>query len=165
MDKKRVFIDLDHVVVDFNGGFYNIFGIELNESGYGMLPEDWELINMIPEFYYYLPKFNYADDLLNKIESKVSIENMFFLTSSPPEYAHNAYLDKTNWVRDNIRLDIPILFNNKVFGKENFIENGRNDILIDDKVICTHPWFTCGGTSILFQEGMGENLKWVDERL
>lgn len=162
MTKKRVFIDLDHTIVDFNRGFYDAFQIQLNPSGLGMLPEDWDLINMVPEFYRYLPKFDYSDALIARLVEKFGTENLFFLTSSPPEYKHNAYLDKIRWARENIVFDIPVLFNNQNFGKGAFVENDKNDILIDDKQICINSWYSYGGLAIQFQEEMKYNQNWVD---
>lgn len=159
--KRRFFIDLDHTVADFNGTFLSHFGKGLSESGLYMTNEDWDLVNSEKNFYLRLTKFEYADELVSEIVDMFGYDRVFFLTSSPPEYEGNAYQDKVLWVRNNIRFNLPVVFNNQNFGKGMFVENGINDILLDDKQKCILDWRSQGGTGILFEQNMGYDLSWL----
>ena len=160
---RRIFLDLDHTLADFNKTFQSHFGDKLEESGLNMTKYDWARINMISNFYEILDKFDYTDTLLAKLYSRFPIDNIAIITSNPSEYAHNAWMDKTRWVHKNIGQNIPILFSGGKIKKSYFLPKRGINILIDDKKECIFDWNYNGGIGILWRESMGYDLNWVDK--
>lgn len=147
---KKVFLDMDGVLVDFDGYFQKKFGkpyFEMNKS------EVWKHVETIPSFFRNLPKLEKTDllysEVLKTVGNPILVE---ILTAKPKRTGHliSCARDKEGWVREHLDENI---FVNCVDGwdkKRHFCQPG--DILIDDSQRNCEDWEGVGGIAIHYSE-------------
>jgi 5'-nucleotidase len=138
---KRVFLDLDGVMADFELHFLNYFKVAHNEVSE---IEMWRMIESYKTFFLDLPLMDGAKDFFQSIENL----NPIILTSCPKTSYHTSAIQKKQWVKMHLSRDIIIL---PVLGGKNkalFMQN-QGDILIDDMKKNCNSWSNYGGIAIL----------------
>lgn len=144
---KRIYLDLDGVMADFDAHFPAVFGLEHRRMADDAM---WRKINSHPSYFRDMPPCPGALDFFAAIEHLSPI----ILTACPKSnYAHAA-IQKREWVREHLSRDLIVL---PVMGGRNklLFMHAPGDILIDDFERNTEVWEAAGGTSILhrsFQE-------------
>lgn len=143
--RPRLFIDLDGVLADFDGGFPRIFGEDHKVIGKKRM---WELVRGRPDFFAELHPFPGA------VEFYRSVAHLHpaILTAAPNSDYMNAALAKRRWVRSYIDPYVPVL---PVMGghhKPAFLDR-PGDILIDDYGRNCELWTAAGGIAIKHEPG------------
>lgn len=138
---RRIYLDLDGVMADFDGSFPAVFGLDHRS----MADDDmWLKINGHPTFFRDLPPMAGAVDFFRSIEHLEPI----ILTACPKSnYAHVA-TQKVEWVRAHLSAHVTVL---PVLGGSSkpLFMHAKGDILIDDFRRNTEAWAAAGGHAIL----------------
>lgn len=159
---KTVFLDVDGVLADFDGGADLWYGRDNGPSqqwGYdyqamfGMSgTQFWE--GLTETFWETLPKLPWADELVDALESRFP-GRVVFLTSPPLKGGASG---KATWLRKNY----PKLYNDKryLIGPGKSFVAQPNALLIDDRNKNCRLFKEAGGKVVLFPQPWNEN-KWV----
>jgi 5'-nucleotidase len=143
---KRLFLDMDGVVADFDKYAYNTLGLIPSNGMY--TPEVWQRLADNPRMYRDLPKTYYADKLVHTCRKFCRENNfeLYFLTAVPKgNDIHWAFFDKVNWAQLYFN-DIPVHFG--PFSKDKHTHCKPGDILIDDRKSNIEEWKNAGGVAI-----------------
>lgn len=153
---KRLFLDLDGVFADFDGGFPRIFGVDHRHIGEA---EMWEHIRARPDFFSELEPFAGAVEFLEEVRGW----SPMILTAAPKSDYMNAARAKMRWVRAHLDTSIIVL---PVMGGRNkpaFIQT-PGDILVDDYGRNCDLWRDAGGIAIK-HETFAQTLAELDQAL
>ena len=141
--KRKIFLDLDGVMADFEKYFQDTFNIRHDAVDDA---EMWRHINSIDHFFRELPPMEGADYLYREL-SRYGME-VIALTGCPRNYYQRAALQKREWAREHIDPNMFVL--PVVGGKNKFLfMHNPGDILIDDFDKNLKPWREYGGVGIL----------------
>lgn len=138
---RRIYLDLDGVMADFDGTFPAVFGLDHRDMADDAM---WLKINGHPSFFRDLPPMAGAVDFFRSIEHLDPI----ILTACPKSnYAHVA-TQKVEWVRAHLSAHVTVL---PVLGGSSkpLFMHAKGDILIDDFRRNTEAWAAAGGHAIL----------------
>ncbi len=153
MEPKKIFLDMDGVLADFNRGIRELCGMEpLDQTKSNNSDDDkmWEAVRDTPNFYDKLELVpgskELFDYLIDKYGNKVEI-----LTGVPKEHRGivTAGDDKIAWVRRLLSKDIVIHIVHSE-DKPDYC-TGKDCILIDDYDKNIRQWEKAGGTGIRFK--------------
>lgn len=137
---RRLYLDLDGVMADFDAHFPALFGVNHKE----MLDDDmWARINAHPSYFRDMPPCPGA----LKFYEEIAHHNPIILTACPrSSYAHVAG-QKRAWVREHLDADVTVL---PVMGGKNkpLFMHAPNDVLIDDWSKNITAWCQAGGLAI-----------------
>jgi 5'(3')-deoxyribonucleotidase len=152
---RRLYLDLDGVMADFDGSFPAVFGLD-----HRSLADDamWLHINGHPSFFRDLPPIPGAVEFFRSIEHLDPI----ILTACPKSnYAHVA-TQKVEWVRTHLSAHVTVL---PVLGGSSkpLFMHAKGDILIDDFRRNTEAWDAAGGTAILHRSFPNTALRLHEE--
>ncbi len=136
----RLYLDLDGVMADFDGGFEKNFGTHPRKISDEVL---WSNINSMPTFFSSLSLCEGAKEFFDD----VSFMNVTILTACPKTNYKEAALQKKEWVRKNLSEDVTIL---PVLGGKNkaLFMHQPGDVLIDDFQDNCDAWDEMDGISI-----------------
>ncbi len=141
---RKLFLDLDGVMADFDGAFPAEFGLDHRT----MADDDmWLKINSHPTFFRDLPLLPGALAFFRAAEHYHPI----ILTACPKSsYAHVA-AQKRAWVREHLSTEVLVL---PVLGGSSkpLFMHAPGDILIDDFRRNTEAWVAAGGVAILHRD-------------
>lgn len=153
MEIRKIFFDMDGVIVDFMGGVEELCGITVGNQSFVSAHQDdsmWEKIKEIDHFYYKLEAMPGMVELVKEVYEKYG-DNCQILTGipKPRRGIQNADEDKRRWIAENISSDIKV---NVCFkeDKKNFVD-GSDCILVDDLPANIADWEAAGGRGILFE--------------
>ncbi|MBR1797628.1 MAG: hypothetical protein IJ757_06440 [Clostridiales bacterium] len=147
---EKVYIDMDGVLVDFEGGVEKLLGI-VPPGGKRPEEEDrlmWKRMKTYEHFYDRLEPMPGAIDMFNRLYERFG-DNLEVLTGIPkPERGIlTAAEDKTNWVHRVLSKEIKV---NPVRRRDKYLFcKGKEYILIDDLKDNIEAWEKAGGTGIL----------------
>lgn len=153
---RKIFLDMDGVLVDFDGFFKRVFGksyVDLHK------PDAWKHVESIPNFFRNLPPLSNAQRLFTEVSSRVHHPTLVeILTAKPKRTGHliSCPQDKEFWIRTHISKDV---FVNCVDGwdhKKFFCQPG--DILIDDSPRNCTDWENAGGVAILYDDAQFDRV-------
>lgn len=150
MEIKKIYLDMDGVLADFDRGVTELCGIEpMNQSTATDKENDilWAEIRKIDNFYDKLEPVPGAIQMFNALTEKYDVEILTGIPK-PKRGILTSAEDKTKWVRRLLSKDIKI---NIVYREEkkNYV-TGPDCILIDDLDKNIREWNENGGTGILF---------------
>lgn len=141
---KRIYLDLDGVMADFDANFPAVFGLDHRS----MADDDmWAKINSHPSFFRDMPHCPGSLEFYADIEHL----NPIILTACPKSnYAHAA-TQKRAWVREHLGPNITVL---PVMGGRNkpLFMHAPGDVLIDDFERNCDAWTEAGGVAILHRD-------------
>lgn len=134
-------VDMDGVLVDFNGFIKRQFGknfVDLNNDWV------WNELAKYKDLYAILDPMVDAFDLWNAIKHL----NPQILTAVPSKIQmQRASLDKIEWVRNYLGKDVEVKFGPYSIDKQKWCNQG--DVLIDDSYLNVSQWNNKGGIGIL----------------
>lgn len=138
--KYKIFCDMDGVLVDFNKGYKELTGTDLDGT-YQTSEEFWAPINKSgKEFWENLEWMSDGKKLWNYIEEYYPI-----ILSSPSRKGFGSREGKKNWVEREIP-GTPLILAYS-FHKQKY--SGPTNILIDDRESNIEEWRSKGGIGIL----------------
>lgn len=143
--RPRLFVDLDGVLADFDGGFPRIFGWDHRD---GPKSEMWKAIGTRPDFFNELHPFPGAVAFFHAIRPLVA----GILTSASSSYYLTAAAAKHRWVRRNLCEDVLVLPVSDGLHKPAFIQD-PGDVLVDDWGKNCEAWQAAGGGAIKHEPG------------
>ena len=135
----NLFVDLDGVKFDFDGGFRSMFGQDWDDT---RQTEMWSLVNSRDDFWSSLPLLSDAMHLWDFVKN----HNPTFLTGCPSSGVDMADKGKRQAVLTHFG-EIPVITCRSKDKQLHMIEKG--DILIDDRHSNCKRWTKAGGISIL----------------
>ena len=144
MKLRRLYLDLDGVMADFDTHFFNEFGIYQER-----MSEDrkWDLIKNCNSWFLNIPLMKGAAEFF-----KYAVRNfeVIILTSCPKTMYEVAALEKRDWVYKHLG-DVVVL---PVWGGTNkrLFMHARGDILVDDKEVNCMAWEEFGGRAIVHKD-------------
>jgi len=136
--KKLLYIDLDGVLADFDGGYEKLFGVRPDQDNYEP-PDMWDNIRSQKAFYRDLPEMPGMHDLwkeLTKFDPDATI-----LTGVPysiPDVAKQ----KRDWVLEHLGPTVDVIPCRSI-DKHKYGVPG--DILVDDRLKYSNIWTNMGG--------------------
>lgn len=137
---RRLYLDLDGVMADFDAHFPALFGVDHRD----MLDEEmWATINAHPSYFLDMPLCPGARDFFSAVRPFEPI----VLTACPKSnYAHVAH-QKREWVRRHLSPDITVL---PVMGGRNkaLFMHAPGDVLVDDLDRNCDVWEAAGGIAV-----------------
>jgi 5'-nucleotidase len=140
---RRLFLDLDGVLANFDSHFLDEFGMTS-----GSTPDDrlWAYINAHGSFFYDLPVYDGTREFMDKL---IFMGHWpIILTACPKSNYHHVARQKKAWVRDKLGYLGMVL---PVMGGANkgmFLQD-KGDFLIDDMERNCKAWEAEGGRAIL----------------
>jgi 5'(3')-deoxyribonucleotidase len=141
---RRLYLDLDGVMADFDGAFPAVFGLDHRD----MADDDmWLKINGHPSFFRDLPPMEGAVEFFRKIEHL----NPIILTACHKSSYATVASQKVEWVRQHLSPSVTVLPVQGGTSKPLFM-HARGDILIDDYRRNTEAWDAAGGKAILHRD-------------
>lgn len=141
---RRVYLDLDGVMADFDAHFPAVFGLDHRSMADDAM---WATINAHPSYFRDMPPCVGAVEFFKSIEHLRPI----ILTACPKTNYVNAATQKRAWVREHLSPHVTVL---PVMGgrhKPLFMQES-GDILIDDWRKNTEAWEAAGGIAILHRD-------------
>ena len=153
--KRKLYVDLDGVVADFEAKYNTHFGPKDGR----VTPEQWKEIHKIEDFFFEIPVMRGAKMFMAAI-SKYDPE---FLTAAPKSNFQHVAKQKIKW-RDR---HFPTIHLIPSYGGENkhlYMRN-RGDILLDDTPhVCDH-WLANGGMPVLFEGDYEKALETIERKM
>lgn len=137
---RRLYIDLDGVMADFDKYFLSEFGVESSKLDDATL---WKFINGHGNFFLNLPMMPGALEFFRKVEHL----NPTILTACPKTNYPTAAVQKRQWVYKHLSQDITVI---PMLGGKNkcLFMHSPGDVLIDDFEKNCIPWREHGGIAI-----------------
>ncbi|MCQ2505573.1 MAG: hypothetical protein MJ113_00135 [Lachnospiraceae bacterium] len=152
MQIKKIYLDMDGVLADFDKGVQDLLGLPRVDQGKRTEEENRKLHQSMREydhFYDHLELLPHAKEMFNYIYGRFGKRcEVLSGIPVPKKGIATAKDDKIAWMRRNLSEDIKmniVLRSEKV----NYCE-GRDCILIDDFSKNIEEWEAAGGTGILF---------------
>lgn len=138
---KRLYLDLDGVLADFDKYFFDNFGVEAKDIKDDVM---WDHIFSIPMFFRNLPPCPGALEFFKDVKHLDPI----ILTACPKADYRNAAINKRDWVREHLSSDIMVL---PVMGGKNkaLFMHAKGDVLVDDFASNIKHWNNHGGCGIV----------------
>ncbi len=140
---RRVYVDLDGVLVDFYGATSRILG-----AHYKSLPsaQAWGELEKVPHLFQKLPALADAQTLWEGIQGSGQV-HILTACPKPTGLLNTAPGDKHVWVRRHISAAVPVIVVAHGLMKAQWALPG--DILIDDLERNIRAWRDAGGLGIL----------------
>jgi 5'(3')-deoxyribonucleotidase len=154
MTEYRIFCDLDGVLVDFNQGYKDLTGIELNKDEHRSDAQFWSPIEKAGyDFWINLKWLSDGHDLWDHI----SKYNPTIL--SAPSTQNDSRVGKVDWVNRELP-GVPLILRSAKH-KKDFAS--PNSILIDDRKDNIDGWIGNGGEGIVHTSA-AETIKTLKEK-
>lgn len=142
---RKIYIDMDGVLADFERGCVEMFSMERFE----WTEDKWEDMKRFPHFYRDLKPMEGAIEMMTELMKRFG-DRVEILSAVPKKERGIPFAsqDKLDWVKEWIPGELKV---NLVLRDEkiNYC-TCSDDILIDDYDINIHEWQEKGGTGILF---------------
>ena len=144
MSIKKIYFDMDGVLVDFNRGVKELANHEPIDQSVDDEEKTialWNAVKKVDSFYYKLKPLNNMIEVFNEVNEKYPgcVE---ILSAIPKEKRGKKYLGK------NVKVNIVYKEEKKNYSL------GKDHILIDDLDKNINEWINSGGSGILFNENM-----------
>lgn len=127
---RRVFVDMDGVLADFEGHHITVFGYAADWKS-----NDWK---SIPGFFAGIPPMEDMHDLWNYVQPYDPI----VLTGLPRTNSGQAFEEKRKWLTAQLGEDVPMI---ACLSKEKRRFGRPGDVLIDDREEYAPLWRNMGG--------------------
>jgi hypothetical protein len=151
---RSLFIDLDGVLGDFFGCYRELFGRDLDRTGFDQ--SAWNDVNTHPTFFVEMPKLHDADELW---EGALQLHPAPIVLTGYPEHSPHVAGQKVEWVRRNLPGAPPPIV---CLSREKFRHGNPGDVLIDDWARYRHLWEEMGGVFVHHTSAM-DSLKHAGE--
>lgn len=153
MNIRKLYFDMDGVIVDFMGGVEELCGIPAKDQSFASVHQDdamWEKIKEVEHFYYKLkPIPGMVEFVKNTFEKYGDDCQILTGIPKPRRGVLHADEDKRRWIAEYISptIKVNVCFKEE---KKNFVD-GPGCVLVDDLQANIDDWKTAGGIGILFK--------------
>lgn len=149
---KRLFIDMDGVLADFDNGFVDTFKVEHRN---GMPKKEmWDHIYGHDEFFYNLkPMAGFSDLLMaaSYLYNTGKVGQLAILTACPKSHFFHVADQKKRWIQKHVSGDIIVIPSYMSENKPAYIQS-KGDILVDDWRKNCEAWEEVGGVAVKFED-------------
>lgn len=147
--RRRINIDMDHVVADFTTHYQQVTGFPWDNSK--SVHERWSpLDGKETQFFRNMPAYAGAAEFvrtITKLGESLGLE-VRFLTAIPSRHHFpTAHAEKIDWVVDKLGSKLEVAIG--PFAKDKASHCRAGDILIDDNPLNINQWRAAGGIGIL----------------
>jgi 5'-nucleotidase len=142
---RRLFVDLDGFVADFDRHFIDMFGSEAKALS---KRDKWALISSQENFFLGMPLMPGALEFFSQILRYDPI----ILTACPATNFAETARQKRSWSRENLHSDITVIPVHGSINKYLFMHN-PGDVLLDDRPDVCALWTLHGGLAIHYEGG------------
>lgn len=145
---RRIFLDLDGCMSDFDGFFFQEFGVASSDV---TKKEMWRLIHEYDGFFRKLPTMPNAYELYVEAlwYSKLHSQVIILTSAGTTNYAAVAEQKKA-WVKEHLDPDVLVICVKDGLDKASFVQN-KGDILIDDWRLNCEAWEAAGGVAVKYE--------------
>jgi 5'(3')-deoxyribonucleotidase len=141
MNIRRLFIDLDGVLADFDSHYHECFGVRLDRNG-SEPPDLWQNVRARGDWFRSLPVMPDARVLWEA----VAYLRPTILTGLSAEKYPAGEAEKRAWVAEHFGADVPVI----VCRSRHKAKHGQSgDVLVDDWKKYRHLWEEMGGVFVL----------------
>ena len=144
---RRIFLDMDGVLADFDGFFESTFGIATKDV---TKKEMWKAIHGHDEFFYNLPKMPGADDLYMEACANSEAGWPIILTSAGSSNFMHVAEQKKRWIKKHISEYVTVIAVREGADKAAMVQN-KGDILVDDWRKNCEAWEAVGGLAVKYE--------------
>lgn len=145
---RRIFLDLDGCMSDFDGFFLQEFGVATSDV---TKKEMWKAINSYDRFFAKLPLMSHAMDLyLACLRGDWRTHAVTILTSAGTSNYMAVAEQKKDWVHKHIDANALVICVKDGLDKAAFVQN-KGDILIDDWRLNCEAWEAAGGVAVKYE--------------
>ena len=147
---RRIFVDLDGVMSDFDGFFLQEFGVETKDV---TKKEMWKAINSYDRFFTKLPLMSGAISLYRQAINHLHLYNadeVIILTSAGTSNYAAVAEQKKAWVKEHLDENVLVICVKDGLDKASMVQN-KGDILIDDWRLNCEAWEAAGGVAIKYE--------------
>ncbi|AHC30569.1 5'-3' deoxyribonucleotidase [Rhizobium phage vB_RleS_L338C] len=142
---RKLFLDLDGVMADFDTHFYQCFDCHPPSKGGVSDDELWRLVHGHGSFFRTMPMYDGAKSFFDMLVAYGL--NPIILTAASKKHYHDMARQKRAWVRGNLTTEHLILPVQGGSAKPLFM-HAPGDVLIDDWWRNCERWMEEGGTAI-----------------
>lgn len=150
---KKLFLDLDGLLADFDKRYTDLFGAVAHEDDVKKIM--WDRVFSTPNFFRDLPVCDGAKYFFSNVEEL----NPIILTSCPSSRYEEVAAQKRDWVRKHLGPDILMLPVRGSQYKPLFM-HAHGDILIDDYKPNVRAWGEAGGIAVKHDNDFAQT--WLD---
>lgn len=155
---RKLYLDLDGVMADFDRHFFNLFGMAPSEAGGDAVM--WSMIESKPAFFLDLPLCESALEFFSHVHGL----NPIVLTSCPKGFYTRAAAQKRAWVYLHLGPEVMVLPILGGYNKPLFM-HAPGDVLVDDYGCNVGAWVRAGGIGIKHENFIStvealENIVW-----
>jgi len=143
---RKLFIDLDGTLADFDSGYESLTGVHPRKHAEHLGDVDWKVIKAMPKFFYYLSPLPHAQTFFYNLRHFGFSPTV--LTGCPKEMP-DAAEQKRAWVAKWLGADVPVITCRSRDKCHHLVNAG--DILVDDWERYRHLWEALGGHWITFK--------------
>lgn len=149
---RRLFIDMDGVLADFDRGFMERFAVDHRAKDF---PKKvmWDHVYSVEQFFWELPLMEGAERLMEKayhIRNSGLVEDVMILTACPSSAYDTVADQKKRWIRHHFGGGFMVLPAYRSESKPAYIQN-VGDILVDDWRLNCEAWEAVGGKAVKYE--------------
>jgi hypothetical protein len=145
---RRIFLDMDGVLADFDGFFESTFGIATKDV---TKKEMWNAIHWYDEFFYNLPMMEGAMKLYVAALANVELNtDVYVLTSAGSSNFMHVAEQKKRWIQKHIDHNVTVIAVREGADKAAMVQN-KGDILVDDWRKNCEAWEAVGGLAVKYE--------------
>ena len=144
---RRIFLDMDGVLADFDGFFLSSFGIATKDV---TKKEMWKAIHGHDEFFYNLPMMEGALDLYAASCLYSAARAPIVLTSAGSSNFMHVAQQKKRWIQEHIGEYVTVIAVREGADKAAMVQN-KGDILVDDWRKNCDAWEAVGGLAVKYE--------------
>ena len=157
MSKRKIYIDMDGVVADFNKFVSDLLGREIGWGGKDLSDDEWEVLGSVENLYFKLPLIQDSTRLVALAKSFSTRFDVEFLTAVPRVTTMpSAGKDKINWL-NKYYPGMRVNFGPYSRDKKNWAKPGY--ILIDDKRSNVEDWVMRNGLAVYHTGDFDQTIK------
>jgi len=151
---KKIYLDLDGVLADFDGGLRKLCGVEPVDQMHATKEDEDRTFGAIRDcehFYRRMEMLPGAKELFDRLYAAYG-DRLEILSGvpSPKRNIPEAGEDKLAWVKEHLSETVKVNLVRRAEKKEYC--TGKDCVLIDDFEKNIQEWEAAGGTGILFQD-------------
>jgi hypothetical protein len=158
---RRVYLDLDGVLADFDGTYERLFGHHPDDASTSSLM--WQNIWAADKFFLNLQPF-FGHGIFYNQAANLADQLCPILTACPRSRFGEVAVQKREWVRRNLPDDTTMIPTPESKSKP-FYMHAPGDILIDDWSKNCEAWELAGGAAIQHKGNYAETLSQLEEAL
>lgn len=157
---KKIFVDMDDVLVDFNAYYKFCFGKRWDEIP--NVEDRWKPLNENPQWYATIPKKKDASHLMNFLYMTFASKGIpvKILTATGYKWVEVGAA-KQEWINTNLGTGMYDMLT-VIHGKDKYHFAQEGSLLIDDMPRNVGPWKNAGGIGII-HENAQKTIKTIKE--